>query len=182
MNVALTLPVLPATNVTACALVLMRTEKGIAYDLAGVGTPFSNEVEVRRIEFVACGEFVWIHETGLAWDVFPRDEARARYKQLVSSGYVKADAKVEVIGQCEAPTTRGEFSWGEGANRYATVEIPAQTCPAIREVYWHGGRKVSTRVMRAFTFTTPDKWTSLRIKSNDVDTTTSTSRLFVDAG
>ena len=60
MNVALTLSIVPAANVTACAFVRMYTEKGIAYDVNGVGIPFERQVEVRRVEFVACDGFVWV--------------------------------------------------------------------------------------------------------------------------
>lgn len=177
MKTALTLSIVPASNVTVCALVRMRTEKGIAYNLAGVGTPFKRQVEGHRVEFVACGDFVWVREADMAWEVYARDAARAQYKSLISEGYVKTDAKTELVGQCDAPTTREEYSWGEGANRITTVEIPAQVGPVIRTAY----RGAYPRLLRAFSFTTPDKWTSLRTEFSRVDETSSAVKLYVEA-
>jgi hypothetical protein len=177
MNVALTLSIVPASNVTACALVRTYTETGIAYDIDGVGTPFTREVEVRRVEFVACDDFVWTNAHG-TWSAEPRETARARYKNLVAEGYVKTDAKTEIVGQCDAPATREEYAWGEGANRVGTAEIPAQVGPVIRTSDYRGAY---TRLLRAFSFTTPDKWTSLRTEFSRVDEETMSVKLCVHA-
>ena len=173
MNVALTLSIVPAANVTACALVRMRTETGIAYDIDGVGIPFERQVEVRRVEFVACDGFVWVDT-----HAYTRTAAREYYKSLVADGFTPADAKTEIVGQCDAPATREEYAWGEGANRVGTAEIPAQVGPVIRTSDYRGAY---TRLLRAFTFTTPDKWTSLRTEFSRVDEETMSVKLCVHA-
>lgn len=173
MNVALTLSIVPASNVTACALVRTYTETGIAYDIDGVGTPFTREVEVRRVEFVACDDFVWVDT-----HAYTRTAAREYYKSLVADGFTPADAKTEIVGQCDAPATREDFSWGEGANRVGTAEIPAQVGPVIRTSDYRGAY---TRLLRAFSFTTPDKWTSLRTEFSRVDEETMSTTIYVHA-
>ena len=180
MNVALTLSITPATNVTACALVRMRTEKGIAYDIHGVGTPYANEVEAYRAEFVACGDFAWMHEAGSGWQVYTRTEARARYKSLVSEGFTAAPAKIEVVGQCETPKRTQMISWGEGANRMGNATIPAQVGPVLRfaAVY---GRPRYTAALHAHSFTTPDKYTSLRTEFTHVAEGTESATVYVAA-
>ncbi len=174
MNVALTLSIVPAANVTACALVRMYTEKGIAYDVNGVGTPFERQVEARRVEFVACDGFVWVDT-----HAYTRTAAREYYKSLVADGFTPADAKTEIVGQCDAPATREDFSWGEGANRIGTAEIPAQIGPVVRMVGHLGKRYVVA--LRAFSFTTPDKWTSLRTSFTRVDEEAASATIYVHA-
>ncbi len=177
MNVALTLSLVPAANVTACALVRTRTVKGTLHNVDGSTSPYECNEEISRVEFVACGDFVWTNAHG-TWSAEPRETARARYKNLVAEGYVKTDAKTEIVGQCDAPATREEYAWGEGANRVGTAEIPAQVGPVSRA---SGYRGASTRLPPAFSVTTPDKWTSLRTSFSRVDEETAGATIYVHA-
>ncbi len=156
-------------TITTTALARTHTSTTTVTDYANMvdGRPGRYErtttEETGRIEFIyGVPGWVFVKATTSSWDrgtwhAYTESEAedfllevKSDQKSIYRGEWKGAESKVDLVGEAALPARRVEYSWGEGANRFAMVALPESACPVIR-YRWRG--RTYTRTMQAFTAT-----------------------------